>query len=77
MAQTILAVDDEKDITEMLKYYFTKQGYRVITAQNGKEALKFAEKKPDLILLDINLPDLDGLSICEKSEISYPVRLFF
>ena len=66
MAQTILAVDDEKDIAEMLKYYFTKQGYRVITAQNGKDALKFAEKKPDLILLDINLPDLDGLSICEK-----------
>ena len=38
----------------------------MITAQNGKDALKFAEKKPDLILLDINLPDLDGLSICEK-----------
>lgn len=45
MAQTILAVDDEKDIAEMLKYYFTKQGYRVITAQNGKDALKFGRKK--------------------------------
>ncbi len=66
MAQTILAVDDEKDIAELLKYYFTKQGYQVITALNGRQALKFAEKKPDLILLDINLPDIDGLSICEK-----------
>lgn len=77
MAQTILAVDDEKDIAEMLKYYFTKQGYRVITAQNGKDALKFAEKKPGLILLDINLPDLDGLSICEKIRDFVSVRLFF
>ena len=55
MAQTILAVDDEKDIAEMLKYYFTKQGYRVITAQNGKDALKFAEKKPAHFVLAFHL----------------------
>jgi len=66
MAQTILAVDDEKDIAEMLKYYFTKQGYQVLTALSGREALQLLEKKPDLILLDINLPDIDGLAVCEK-----------
>lgn len=66
MAYTILAVDDEKDIADMLKCYFTRMGYQVITAQNGKEALRCAEKNPDIILLDINLPDMDGLKICEK-----------
>lgn len=61
MAKTILVVDDEKDIVEMLKYNLQKEGYKVITAYNGKEALDRAQQRPDLILLDIMMPVMDGL----------------
>lgn len=75
MPHTLLVVDDEKDITELLQRYFTHQGYDVMTALNGHEALRLAEKKPDMILLDINLPDIDGLSVCRqiRSFISCPI----
>ncbi len=77
MEQTILAVDDEKDIADLLKYYFTKQGYSVTTACCGKEALKCAAKNPDLILLDVNLPDMDGLSVCERIRDSVSCPIIF
>ncbi|HTP14170.1 MAG TPA: response regulator, partial [Bacteroidota bacterium] len=61
MSRKILVVDDEKDIVELLKYNLQKEGYKVLTAYNGKEALERAAQHPDLILLDIMMPVLDGL----------------
>lgn len=74
MQQKILIVDDEPGIVEMMKNYFEKQ-YEVLTACNGKEALLKAALHPDLILLDINMPDLDGLTICRRIRdyISCPI----
>lgn len=75
MKDTILIVDDEADITDMLKDYFEYNDYTVLTAGGGKEALKMAEKQPDLILLDINMPDMDGLSVCSsiRSFVTCPI----
>lgn len=74
MKQTLLIVDDEKGIVEMLQSYFETQ-YTIITAYSGQEALQKVSLKPDLILLDINMPDIDGLEICQKirSFISCPI----
>lgn len=74
MQQKILIVDDEPGIVDMMKSYFEKQ-YEVLTACNGKEALLKAALHPDLILLDINMPDLDGLTICRRIRdyISCPI----
>lgn len=62
----ILIVDDEKGVVSLLKDYFTLNGYETITATNGLEAIDRIDKRPDLILLDINMPDMDGLTVCEK-----------
>ncbi|MCB0823158.1 MAG: response regulator transcription factor [Bacteroidales bacterium] len=62
----ILIVDDEKDIIEFLQYNFEKEGFRVFSAQNGNEGKKLAQKeKPDLILLDIMMPGMDGVELCQ------------
>ena len=66
MSNKILIVDDEPDIVNLLRDYFEINGYNVMTAGNGKEALKKAELQPDIILLDINMPDIDGLSVCKR-----------
>lgn len=75
MAHTILIADDELDITKMLENFFVSKGYNVITATNGIETIKQAERKPDIILLDINMPKLDGLSVCERirNYVSCPI----
>lgn len=63
----ILLVDDEVDILEFISYNLEKEGYKVYTAQNGRDALKIAEKKvPDLILLDVMMPEMDGIVTCEE-----------
>jgi len=63
----ILLVDDEVDILEFVSYNLVKEGYKVYTAQNGLDALKIAEKKiPDLILLDVMMPEMDGIATCEE-----------
>ena len=62
----ILIVDDETDIVSMLKDYFEFNGYYTITATNGLEAIKKAEKQPDIILLDVNMPDIDGIEVCTR-----------
>ena len=65
--ETILIVDDEKDILEFLKYNFEKEGYTVHTAQNGIEGKQMAIKtKPDLIILDIMMPGMDGVELCKE-----------
>lgn len=66
MRDKILIVDDEPDIVSMLKDYFEYNGYDVTTAVNGQEAVKKAEKQPDVILLDINMPGMDGLEVCSR-----------
>ncbi len=63
----ILLVDDEPDIIEFMKYNLAKEGYEVITASNGAEALKLNEKhKPQLIILDIMMPSMDGIEACRS-----------
>ena len=61
MTKTILVIDDEKRIVSLLKSYLEQQGFRVATAQNGSEAIFVARhEKPDLIILDIMMPEMDG-----------------
>lgn len=62
----ILVADDEKDIVTMLKDYFEINDYFVMTAYTGAEAIEKAGRAPDIILLDINMPDGDGISVCKK-----------
>ena len=66
MSQTLLVVDDEPDIVTMLQQFFTGRGYTVLTACDGQAAVKQAGNRPDLILLDINMPGLDGLAVCRQ-----------
>lgn len=75
MRDKLLIVDDEADIVAMLKDYFELNGYEVMTASGGREAMKKAEKQPDMILLDINMPDVDGLEVCKaiRSFVSCPI----
>jgi DNA-binding response OmpR family regulator len=61
MPQTILIVDDEKRLVSLVQSYLAQEGYRVVTAYNGKEALPIAQKEnPDLIILDIMMPEMNG-----------------
>jgi len=71
----ILIVDDEKGIVTLLKNYFEMQGYQVYGAYNGKQAMEAITYQPDLILLDINMPELDGLTVCQRIRefISCPI----
>lgn len=63
----ILIVDDEEDILEFISYNLRKQNYIVYTSSNGKDALKMARlERPDLILLDIMMPEMDGIEVCKK-----------
>ena len=65
--KTILIVDDEKPIVDILVYNLQKEGYDTLEANDGETGLELAlEKKPDLILLDIMLPRMDGLAVCKK-----------
>lgn len=62
--ETILVVDDEKDIQDLLKYNLTKEGYRVRTASNGREAVELASTGVDLVVLDVMMPEMDGWEVC-------------
>jgi two-component system alkaline phosphatase synthesis response regulator PhoP len=65
--EKILVIDDEINIVELLKYNLIASGYKVIYALNGKDALNLAiENKPDLILLDVMLPEMDGFDVCKE-----------
>ena len=67
MVKKILIVDDEQDIVELLKYNLEKEGYKCYTASNGEEGVaKAKDKKPDLILLDIMMPKVDGIEACRQ-----------
>lgn len=67
MSYRILLVDDETDILEFVSYNLLKEGYTVYTATNGKEAVRLAlEHKPHLILLDVMMPEMDGIETCHQ-----------
>lgn len=74
MRPKILIADDERGIVDMMKAYFSPQ-YEVLTAYNGKEAIREAEHQPNLILLDIRMPGTDGLSVCEtiREHVTCPI----
>ena len=77
-AKTILIVDDEAPIRDILVYNLEKEGYKTIEASDGITAVDIAlEKKPDLILLDVMLPKLDGLSVCKriKNSLNAPILM--
>ncbi len=66
MKKSVLVVDDERDIVDLLRYNLAREGYEVLTAGNGGEALEKAASKPDLILLDVMMPVLDGVETCKR-----------
>ena len=74
MREKLLIVDDEPGIVEMMASYFAPQ-YQVLTARSGAEALEKAGAGPDLILLDINMPGMDGLTVCQtiRDHIACPI----
>ena len=72
MNETILIVDDEKEITDLVEIYLKNDGYQVCKCSSGKEALAGIEtQKIDLAILDIMLPDIDGFSLCKKIREAY------
>lgn len=76
--KTILIVDDEKPIVDILVYNLEKEGYNTLEANDGLSAVEIAiDKKPDLILLDIMLPKMDGLTVCKKirSSLNVPILM--
>ena len=74
--KTVLIVDDEKPIVDILVYNLQKEGYETLEANDGLAAVDIAlNKEPDLILLDIMLPKLDGLAVCKKIRNSLNVPI--
>jgi DNA-binding response OmpR family regulator len=74
MKQTVLVVDDERNIVQLAKLYLQQEGFQVESAANGREALEKAQfVRPDLVVLDLMLPELDGWEVCrrlrEKSDV--------
>jgi two-component system alkaline phosphatase synthesis response regulator PhoP len=66
MSATELCVDDEGDVTALLRFHLSRAGCRVFTAASGRQALEIVAKEtPDLVLLDLMLPDIDGFGVCE------------
>lgn len=70
MTNRVLVVDDESDITELLSYNFRVAGYEVLTAADGMVAVSTAQRwLPEAIVLDLNLPGLDGFAVCEMLRV--------
>ena len=71
----ILIADDEPDVVSLVQDYFELNGYHVMTAGDGLEAVEQASKKPDIILLDINMPHADGIEVCKRirDHVSCPI----
>jgi DNA-binding response OmpR family regulator len=73
--ETILVIDDEKDLVMIIKDILETNGYNVLTAYNGFDGIKMSKKKPDLIILDVMMPDIDGFNVCNliRDNIDCPI----
>ena len=66
-SKKILIVEDEHDILQLVKLYLEKEGFRTVSAMTGTEALRHVkQEKPDLVVLDLMLPEIDGLEVCKR-----------
>jgi DNA-binding response OmpR family regulator len=66
MKPTVLSIDDEPDVLDLIRFHLTRAGCEVVTAASGREALEvIRSRRPDLVLLDLMLPDIDGFALCE------------
>src|SRR3972149_577057 len=78
MAQTILVVEDDTKMVNLLRLYLEREGYGVIAAYDGREALEAAERtRPSLVILDLMLPHLDGVEVCQRLRATSGVPLVF
>ena len=67
MGAKVLVADDERQIRDLLHEFLTSEGYEVLLASNGEEATELAEREyPDLILLDVKMPGIDGIEVCKR-----------
>lgn len=75
MGYKILIVDDEKMMTELLSEHLRDCGYNTITANSSREAMKLLQAQPDIIILDINMPDINGLELCKniRNHVNCPI----
>lgn len=72
---SLLVVEDEKDLLEVLRFSLSREGFSVRTAENGEDAIRFVrEKRPDLVVLDLMLPTIDGLSVCRALRATESTR---
>ena len=77
MGKTILIIDDERDLCLLLRRYFELNGYSVMIARCGREGIERAGEGPDLILLDINMHDMDGIEVCRSIRDSVTCPILF
>ena len=78
MAKTVLIVEDERAIVEILKFNLKREGYETLEALDGETGLQLAQTKdPDLILLDVMLPKMNGFEVCEKIRLVSQVPIIF
>ncbi len=76
MADKLLVVDDEREIRDLLKKFLLAEGYEVIVASNGEEAVELAKREnPQIILLDIEMPGIDGIETCKRLKEEEKTRL--
>ncbi|RMD59341.1 MAG: response regulator, partial [Nitrospirae bacterium] len=75
MREKILIIDDEEDILELLRYNFSKEGYTTLCVSTGEEGLRLATtEQPDLVVLDLMLPGLDGMEVCRQLKSNIDTR---
>jgi DNA-binding response OmpR family regulator len=75
---TILVVDDEPNIADLVELYLRRDGYRVVKAANGEDGLKaVGDHRPRLVVLDVGLPDIDGLEVCRRLRVASAIPVIF